>query len=239
MKLKKSVHIAGILLGVATMLCSCSDQYNILGSSSVDTYEGNTLYLKVVSHTDGVYAHDSAEVIHGRFGFEGVVDTVCMAQLFMGEHCLLPLVLETGEISISFSDAERIVRGGNLNEKLYKFLIENSRLKNEISNMSHKIARKIMMGAPPARYHSLEKKSVALQEKLDKLWTSFIIDNSDNVLGPTYFHEYTRQYFYPVITPQIEKILKRVPESFVNNPGVQMYIRDARFNMRLMQGGFP
>lgn len=238
MNLKHVRHIACLLATLPLCLWSCSDQYNILGNSSIETYEGSTLYLRGITSANGVCVFDSADVVHGKFGFEGIIDTICMAQLCMGEHSLLPLVLETGNITISFSDAERIVKGGTLNDKLYKFLNENSRLQNELNEASHNIARMIMLGAPSSHYISIEKKSIALQEKLDKLWTSFIIGNFDNVLGPTYFQEYTSQYFYPVITPQIARILKRAPESFLNHPEVKLYIRDAQFNMQMMQGSF-
>ncbi len=223
---------------VAMVVESCSDQYNILGSSSVDGYEGGTMYLKVQA-AGHMCSYDSTEVSHGRFGFEGVVDTVCVAQLYMGSHCLLPLVLETGEISIKFTDAESVVKGGMLNERLYKFLKENSRLQNEIQNTSRNMARLIIRGATPESYDDMERRAVRLQDRLDRLWTTFIIDNSDNVLGATYFQEYTSQYFYPVITPQIAKILKHAPKSFLANPEVRLYISDAQYNMRLMQGKFP
>ena len=226
-----------LMLGMV-VCASCSDQYNILGNSSVNSFEGNTFYLKVES-TAGLCSYDSSEVSHGKFGFEGIVDTICMARLFLGDNSLLPLVIETGNISINFTDTECTLKGGTLNERLYKFLKENARLQGEIQTTSRKIAHMIIMEENPKSYDNLEKKAELLQDKLDKLWTSFIIDNSNNVLGPTYFHEYTSRYFYPVITPQIDKILKRAPESFLNNSDVQTYIRDARFNMQLMQGNFP
>ena len=228
-------HICIALLPMMALLSSCSDQYNIMGNSSVPTYDGNVLYLKVVSADHTVAPYDSTEVVHGRFGFEGIIDTVCMAQLYMGTNSLLPIVLESGEIQISFSDTEQTVRGGTLNERLYKFLNENARLQNEIQVNSRNMARLIMGGSSALQ---VERRAESLQDRLDRLWTSFISDNVDNVLGPIYFMEYTSQYFYPVITPQIEKIIKRAPDSFLNNPDVQSYIRDARFNMRLMQGDF-
>ena len=232
-------HIVGLVATATLVLTSsCSDQYNILGSSSVDGYEGNTFYLKVPS-TQGLCSYDSSQVSHGKFEFEGVVDTVCMAQLYVGNQSLLPLVIETGQISIKFTDVESVVKGGALNERLYKFLKENSRLQNEIQNTSRDMARLIIRGASPSSYGDMEKKAVNLQAKLDRLWTTFIIDNSDNVLGSTYFQEYTSQYFYPVITPQIDKILKHAPQSFLDNPEVRLYINDAKYNMQLMQGNFP
>lgn len=237
MKWSKCKHIVCMLV-VMLMVSSCGDQYNILGTSSVDVYEGSTVYLKIESRA-GLCAYDSAEVSHGKFGFEGNMDTICMAHLFVGDHSLLPLVLETGNISISFTDADRNVRGGNLNNKLYRFLSENSRLQNEIQMASRNTAKLILAGATPESYADMEKRGEILQDKLDRLWVSFIVNNSDNVLGPVYFQEYTSQYFYPVITPQIERILKRASQSFLCNPSVQMYIRDARYNMMLIQGNFP
>lgn len=239
--MRKSNYIYATFALLSTMLgvfTSCSDQYNIMGSSSVDSYEGSTFYLKVPSY-QGMCAYDSSEVSHGRFGFEGRVDTICIAQLYIGDNSLMPIVLETGEISIKFTDAERVVKGGTLNNKLYKFLRENTRLQNEIQSTSRKMAQLIIQGASPASYAGMENRAVLLQEKLDKLWTSFIIDNMDNILGPTYFQEYTSQYFYPVITPQISHILNRAPDVFLARPEVQLYVRDAIFNMQLMQGNFP
>ena len=84
----------------------------------------------------------------------------------------------------------------------------------------------------------IERRNEYLQDRLDKLWINFISSNSDNVLGPIYFMEYAQQYFYPVITPQIEKIIKHAPESFLQNPEVQSYLQDARLNMQIMQGDF-
>lgn len=220
------------------VLTACSDQYNIMGNSSVENYDGNTLYLKVLTADNGESKKDSSEVVHGRFGFEGVIDTVCMAQIYLGGTCLMPIVLETGQISINFSDAGQTIKGGTLNERLYKFLGEQARLESEMQSANQSLAQHIMNGDPSVSSAKLERKSELLQQQIDRLWTTFILDNKDNVLGPTYFMQYTSQYFYPVITPQIEKILKHAPKSFLCHPDVQAYIRDAEFNMRLMQGDF-
>ncbi len=227
-----------LIAPMMALLSSCSDQYNIMGNSSVPTYDGNVLYLKVLSADRSVAPYDSTEVIHGRFGFEGIIDTVCMAQLYMGSNSLLPIVLESGEIQISFTDTEQTVRGGTLNDRLYKFLNENARLQSELQSNTHNLARLIMAGASPSTHMQIERRNEYLQDRLDKLWINFISSNSDNVLGPIYFMEYAQQYFYPVITPQIEKIIKHAPESFLQNPEVQSYLQDARLNMQIMQGDF-
>ena len=145
---------------------------------------------------------------------------------------------DCGEIQISFTDTEQTVRGGTLNERLYKFLNENARLQSEIQSNTHNLARLIMAGSSPSTHMQIERRNEYLQDRLDKLWINFISSNSDNVLGPIYFMEYAQQYFYPVITPQIEKIIKHAPESFLQNPEVQSYLQDARLNMQIMQGDF-
>ncbi|MCH5179490.1 MAG: DUF4369 domain-containing protein [Prevotellaceae bacterium] len=234
--MQKAVYIA--LLTLAALISSCSDQYNIMGNSSVATYEGNVLYLKVAGTDQTMASRDSAEVVHGKFGFEGIIDTVCMAQIYMGSHSLLPIVLEKGEIQISFTETEQTVRGGTLNERLYKFLNENARLRNELQNNTMHLARIIMSGSNATTHLQAERKSATLQDRIDRLWVNFISNNLDNVLGPVYFMKYTSQYFYPIITPQIDKIIKHAPASFLNNPEVQTYLRDAHFNMRLIQGDF-
>lgn len=234
--MRKKFYI--LLLPMLSLLNSCSDQYSIMGNSSVPTYEGNVLYLKVVGADKTLASRDSAEVVHGKFGFEGIIDTVCMAQLYLGTRSLLPIVLERGEIRINFTDTEQTVRGGTLNERLYKFLNENARLQNEIQTNTQRLARLIMSGGSASSHLQAERRGETLQERLDRLWINFISSNLDNVLGPMYFMEYTSQYFYPVITPQIDKIIKHAPASFLNNPEVQSYLRDAEFNMRIMQGGF-
>ena len=49
-----------LIAPVMALLSSCSDQYNIMGNSSVPTYDGNVLYLKVMSADNSVAPYDSA-----------------------------------------------------------------------------------------------------------------------------------------------------------------------------------
>lgn len=62
------------LLAVPLALLSCSKQYIIQGSSTVQSLDGKMLYLKALKDNQLVDI-DSCEVIHGQFEFSGVWDS--------------------------------------------------------------------------------------------------------------------------------------------------------------------
>ena len=59
------------------------------------------LYLKV--SPDGIASTDldSCKVVHGRFNFYGAIDSTCMAQLYMGDTRVMPLVIEASTVTVS------------------------------------------------------------------------------------------------------------------------------------------
>ena len=104
------------LLLALVLLASCADSYNITGSSNISTLDGRKLYLKVFTDND-FKKIDSCEVVHGAFSFSGKLDSVCMANLFMDDESLLPLVLEEGNIAVTFNTTKQTVGGTPLNDK--------------------------------------------------------------------------------------------------------------------------
>ena len=74
-------------------LTSCANSYNIQGSSNVSTLDGRKLYLKVLKDND-FKSIDSCDVVHGQFRFAGTLDSTRMANIFMDDESVLPLVLE-------------------------------------------------------------------------------------------------------------------------------------------------
>ena len=95
-------RLLSFLLPIAVMLSSCKDNLQITGTSTVAELDGKTLYLKVFE--DGkMQTIDSTVVAHGGFTLNAKVDSVTMACLFMGEMCLVPVVLESG--SMTFEQA--------------------------------------------------------------------------------------------------------------------------------------
>ena len=80
-------------------LASCANSYDISGTSNVSTLDGRMLYLKILENNDFKNV-DSCDVVHGQFHFQGSVDSMKMANIFMDDDPVLPLVLESGSSMI-------------------------------------------------------------------------------------------------------------------------------------------
>ena len=71
------------------VFASCANNYNIEGTSNISTLDGRKLYLKVLKDND-FSKLDSCDVIHGKFGFSGSVDSACIANIFMTKRVCCP-----------------------------------------------------------------------------------------------------------------------------------------------------
>ena len=76
----------------------------------------------------------------------GMVDSTVMGEIFMDNEGFMPIVIERGNLSISISNTEQRVGGSILNEKLYHFLEQRSRLEEEIMTLSNLEAEMILSG---------------------------------------------------------------------------------------------
>ena len=227
-----------ILFAFATMalMASCAKSYNVQGSSSISSLDGSKLYLKAVKNNE-LKSIDSCDIVHGQFHFSGILDTVRMANLFMDDQSLMPVVLEEGEIVIKIDNAAQSVGGTPLNDKLYKFIDKHKQLDNRMSELSHKQSQMMLEGVDELTINeklNAEAEKIAAEE--DKLVTSFIVENFDNVLGPGVFMMITSGFNVPVLTPQIEDIMSKATEKFKNDPYVKEYYQVASENMAKMQG---
>ena len=227
-----------ILFAFATMalMASCAKSYNVQGSSSISSLDGSKLYLKAVKNNE-LKSIDSCDIVHGQFHFSGILDTVRMANLFMDDQSLMPVVLEEGEIVIKIDNAAQSVGGTPLNDKLYKFIDKHKQLDNRMSELSHKQSQMMLEGVDELTINeklNAEAEKSAAEE--DKLVTSFIVENFDNVLGPGVFMMITSGFNVPVLTPQIEDIMSKATEKFKNDPYVKEYYQVASDNMAKMQG---
>ena len=224
------------LLGVMLSATSCLEQYSIVGNTSLPMLDGKTLYLKNRT-LQGVKNIDSCEVIHGKFVFDGKVDSTCMAELYLDNVSVMPVVIENGKISVDINLLDQKVSGGSLNERLYRFIEMKSRLDSELGNTSLDAARLMMRGVMPFEAERLcRERADKLAQSCDSLVVDFIQSNYNNVLGPEVFSRICNQYRYPIITPQIKKIIDNAPKKFLNNPYVKEYICIARKNMAIING---
>ena len=139
--MKKIIYLSVL----SALLASCASSYNVQGSSTITALDGSKLYLKTVK--DGEVKNlDSCDVVHGEFHFAGLLDTVRMANLFMDDESIMPVVLEEGDISIKIEAASQSVTGTALNDSLYKFIDKHNQLSNRMNELSHRQSQMLLDG---------------------------------------------------------------------------------------------
>ena len=227
-----------ILYAIFTVVAfaSCANSYNIQGSSNVSNLDGQMLYLKILKDND-FKAIDSCDVVHGQFQFTGTFDTVRIANIFMDDESVMPLVLENGDITIKIDNTQQTVSGTPLNDELFKFFNKENQLKNQEAELVHTHDRAIMDGSNMDVVNAkLNAEAQKLSEIEDKLVTTFVTDNFDNVLGPGVFFMVTAGNRYPELTPWIEDIMSKATDKFKNDAYVKDYYQKAQENQAIMNG---
>lgn len=223
--------IYGALLTLPALLASCSEEYSIAGRTTVPMLDGQMLHLRTTADDMTQLDIDSCQVVHGHFSFYGDMDTVRMAQVYMSNDFSMPLVIETGNLRIQVDNMGSRVTGSPMNEKLYKFFQKQARLNNELAELDTKF---MQMAREGKTLDEIRKKLLPKRQKIldraEKLEAEFIVENSDNVLGPGYFMMMSSQYPTPIITESISRILDEVSPEFFNSPYVRTYIRQASLN---------
>ncbi len=217
-------------------LASCANTYNIQGTSNVSTLDGRMLYLKVLKDND-FKSLDSCDVVHGQFHFSGTFDSTSMANIFMDDESVLPLVLESGDITIKIDNTQQTVSGTPLNDELFKFFNRYNQLRSQEAELLHTHDRAIMDGSNMEVVNAkLQEEALKISQEEDKLVTTFVTENFDNVLGPGIFFMMTIGYQYPELTPWIEDIMSKATEKFKNDTYVRDYYKKAQENQAIMNG---
>ena len=217
-------------------LASCANTYEIKGTSNVSTLDGRMLYLKILKDNN-FKSIDSCDVLHGQFHFQGNLDSVKMGNIFMDDEPVLPLVLECGDINVKLDDAQQIVSGTPLNDKLFGFFKKYQQLQNQQRELVHKHDQAIMDGSDMnVVTQKLNAEAIQLSEQEDKLITSFVTENFDNVLGAGVFFLVTMGNQYPMLSPWIEDIMSKATDRFKNDPYVKDYYKKAQENQAIMNG---
>ena len=200
-------------------LASCTSKYKIEGTSSVNSLDGKMLYLK--SLRDGEWVKlDSAEVVHGLFSMKGKIDSVQMVTLYMDEESIMPIVLESGKITVTISNTDLKAVGTSLNNALYEFISKRNQLDGGDLDEIH---------------GQLVVEGDSLMKAMNQYVKTFISDNYENVLGPSVFMMLCSSLPYPIMTPQIDDIIKDAPYSFKDNKLVREFLSKARENMKLIE----
>lgn len=214
---------------------SCTHKYKIEGTSSVNGLDGRMLYLKVLCDGEWVKL-DSAEVVHGLFNMNGKIDSVQMVTLYMDEESVMPIVLEGGKIKVTISDTELKAVGTSLNDALYEFIKKRNELEESIEELGNKETRMVLDGGDLSDIHTqLNAEGDSLMTAMNTCIKTFISDNYENVLGPSVFMMLCSSLPYPIMTPQIDEIIKDAPFSFKSNKMVKEFLTKAKENMQLLQ----
>ena len=218
--IRMSVNRILPFLLLLVLFTSCNRKYKIEGSSSVTSLDGKMLFLKTLR--DGQWVNvDSAEVIHGHFKMKGRADSVMMVTLY---------------IVVSISNTQLIAKGTPLNDKLYEFIDKRNSLEVKIEELERKEARMVLDGANLDDVHGqLAKEGETLVKEMNDYVRQFIVDNFENVLGPSVFMMMCSTLPYPVMTPQIEDIMRTAPLSFKENTLVKDFLTKAKENMQLIE----
>ena len=146
----------------AIICASCGKKYKIEGNSSVSKLDGKMLFIKVPSG-DKLVNIDSAEVVHGIFKMKGKVDSTVIASLYMDDDCIMPVVIEEGNISINIDKAGFSVKGTPLNDSFNEFIIKKTSLEDRAYEVERMESRMIMDGKDPKFIQEeMEKQRTAL-----------------------------------------------------------------------------
>lgn len=224
-----------LFLCCALLCASCSKKYKIEGTSSVSILDGKMLFIKVPSG-DRLVNIDSAEVIHGLFKMGGKVDSTVLASLYMDEDCIMPLVIEPGNIEIQIDNAGIAIKGTPLNDCFNEFVMKKNSLDDRAYEVEHEESRMIMDGKDLRTvYEEISRKRQQLVDEMNSLAKSFIKDNYENVLGPGVFIMLGNGMPYPLLTPLMEEIMDGAPDAFKNNFMVRAYVDAAQQNMEQMK----
>jgi hypothetical protein len=84
-------------------------------------------------------------------------------------------------------------------------------------------------------HRQLAEEEQKISHEMDEYVNKFITDNYENVLGPGIFMMLCSSLPYPVITPQLERILDNAPYSFKMDNRVKSFIAAAKENMQLIE----
>ena len=223
------------LLCLVALFSSCSKKYKIEGVSSVSLLDGKMLFIKVLSGNQLVNI-DSAEVVHGNFQMKGCVDSTMFGSLYMDEDCIMPLVIENGNIDIQIDNSGINVSGTPLNDCFYEFINKKTSLDDRAYEVEREESRMIMDGRDLDSIHlEIENKRRKISEEMNELAKSFIQANYENVLGTGVFIMLCNSMPYPILTPMMKEVVDNAPKSFLNHPVVKELLIVAEDNRQQMQ----
>ncbi len=232
--LKRVCEILSLVL-VVTACAACSSTYQIAGKTEVNSLDGRMLYLKSLRGSSWT-AIDSTWVEHGFFTLDGNVDTVAVVTLNLGDENIMPIVLENGKINVSITNSDLRASGTPLNDELYRFISKRNDIARQLNGLDRKEAQMVLDGENiDTVRRKLAEESRTLQDEMNRYAETFIKNNYKNVLGPSVFIMLCSSMPYPMMTDQVNDIMRSAPVEFTENPLIKDFLDKAKENMRLLE----
>ena len=108
----------------------------------------------------------------------GGMDSTMLANVFLGDLSLMPIVLEEGEVKLNIGETQQTATGTPLNDTLSGFIQRKTQLDARMAELPHLESQMIMDGNDYEEImYELGKQSKQLAVENDKLITRFIRDN--------------------------------------------------------------
>lgn len=232
---KKQIYTLLSMTILLPLFTSCSTDYKVEGKTTVTLLDGKMLYLKLLQGNEWV-AIDSSEVLHGCFAMQGKADSVRMAMLYMAGESIMPLVLERGKIKVDISHSDISAQGTPLNDQFYEFINKRNEMEASLAELERRESRLILEGKDidEVRAETIKEGEQLLNE-MNSHMKQFITENFENVLGPAVFMMMCNSMPYPIMTPEIEEIIRTAPLSFKDNSLIKEFLGKAEENMQLIE----
>lgn len=223
-----------LIAALVPALASCFGKYTVKGSTD-GYYNGEQAYIKIDS--GGVWhTVDSCDILHGCFEMNGDVDTPFLSSLFIGDEVIMPIIIESGNITVELSARDANVSGTALNDRLAQFIEEKDVYERRIMEIERYETTLILDGRTAESAAAEVREAIAaVGDSMNLFVENTIREHYNTVLGPCIFQLLCSAMPYPFMTKQVERIIADAPQSFRENHFVKMFVAAAEENVRRMK----
>lgn len=219
---------------MAAIMVSCAPTgYKISGEvTAPDAIENGKVYLMLMDGSTS-YA-DSAEIVNGKFTFEGAVETPVKAMIVAGNRSRINLYLENGKIEVKLDNAN--VRGGDSYAKGTKLNNAVLEFNSVMSDASVKVGEKYQQINAMEDKVAAQSIFMAFQDSITNVvkgeFKRIYLANVDNPVGVEVFKAYSNF----ASSEEVEEAIMTMPESLKSQPGMEKEIAAVEAVMKTAEG---
>ncbi len=223
------------LFVISLLVSSCSEQqYFVKGKSTQSTIDGEYAYMVPMNSTIAYVGTpqllylDSCRVVHGKFEMTGPLDSVQCVTIYMGSM-RIPMVLETGEVSINYQNSNIQVSGTPLNDRFYSFLNTRDSLVFIQKELFNQVSAMDLTTENLDDYTQMSTSLKNVTAQIDSVECDFVRNNIDNVLGVSWFlhmcDEASNNAGRLFVPSYLEAIYENAPQTFRSNWAIRNYLQ--------------